>query len=471
MTATHFRSLALLCALSASTQVLAHGYISLPESRSYLCKSGGNIECGAIQWEPQSLEAPSGFPQKGPADGQIASAGHKQFGELNTQTSDRWTKREVSAGPFAFTWTFTANHVTRHWRYYLTRQEWDPNRPLTRDAFELTPFCVIDGGMKQPPKVMTHNCTLPTRTGYQLILGVWEVGDTSNSFYNLVDARFQGGDQPPQRWRQGGTLYPSVDLTPGDRVLTRVFDAAGERGDLQTELTIASDEQGLKNNWTHALAGRINAEQASIRAGQQGGDGTFNPVFGQNPLYLKQGSGLERVEIQIEQRQPPAGQSLTVSGVAGDLMLDGGKLALDVTVAVQGEMAVSATLYDHAGVARGQLSAELRDEQRAFTLVLEGLSAGHHQLVVKGVPKMGGEAQQQTVDLMLSEPAQRYDYRFPEGLKDYVADTRVLQPKDGRIYRCKPFPYSGYCIQWTSSATHYEPGIGSHWQSAWDLVD
>lgn len=62
----------------------------------------------------------------------------------------------MSAGPVAITWTFTANHVTRNWRYYLTRPEWDPNRPLTRDAFEPPPFCVIDGGMKQPPKVMTR---------------------------------------------------------------------------------------------------------------------------------------------------------------------------------------------------------------------------------------------------------------------------------------------------------------------------
>jgi chitin-binding protein len=165
---------------------------------------------------------------------------------------------------------------------------------------------------------VTHQCTLPARTGYQVILGVWEVGDTANSFYNLIDARFKDGTQPPLTWSQGGTIYPSIDLVAGDKARTRVFDANGERTDLQTELTIASAGQGQKNNWAHALASKINAEQSQIRAGQQGTDGQFNPVYGQNPVYLKAGSNLQRVEIQLEQQQPPVENGISVSGLASD---------------------------------------------------------------------------------------------------------------------------------------------------------
>ncbi|MGL6163902.1 MAG: lytic polysaccharide monooxygenase, partial [Aeromonas veronii] len=192
--------IAAVLALLASGSALAHGYISQPESRNYLCKTGGNSQCGGVQWEPQSVEGPSGFPQSGPQDGQIASAGSPRWSELNIQTSDRWTKREVQPGPFAISWTFTANHVTRNWRYYLTKQDWNPNQPITRASFDLTPFCVIDGNMVQPPKQVTHNCILPERTGYKVILGVWEVGDTSNSFYNIIDAKFKDGSQPPLEW-------------------------------------------------------------------------------------------------------------------------------------------------------------------------------------------------------------------------------------------------------------------------------
>ena len=58
--------LAAALALLASGGVLAHGYISQPEGRNYLCKTGGNSQCGAIQWEPQSLEAPSASPMAAP---------------------------------------------------------------------------------------------------------------------------------------------------------------------------------------------------------------------------------------------------------------------------------------------------------------------------------------------------------------------------------------------------------------------
>ncbi len=42
-----------------------HGYVKSPESRSYLCRKEVNTNCGQIQYEPQSLEGPKGFPQQG----------------------------------------------------------------------------------------------------------------------------------------------------------------------------------------------------------------------------------------------------------------------------------------------------------------------------------------------------------------------------------------------------------------------
>lgn len=461
-------------ALLASFGVLAHGFISEPAGRSILCKTGNNGQCGAIQWEPQSLEGPSGFPHSGPPDGRIASAGHRHFGELDVQTSDRWTKRDVQAGPASFTWTFTANHVARNWRYYLTRPDWNPNQPLTRAAFDPEPFCVADGGMKQPPLKLTHHCHLPERNGYQVILGVWEVGDTSNSFYNVIDARFSdSGDQAPQEWVQGGIIHPSTNLAVGDKAKTRVFDAYGERAELQTVLAISNADQGLKENWPHALASKINAEQSLIRAGQRGADGQFHPVYGQNVVYLKTGGFLARVEIELERPEPPVGNALVISGLASEYLLDGSRVMLDFTVAAQGDLHITGTLYDHAGVAKGQVVGDVKDDSRRFALTASDLKAGHHQLVVKALPKAGGTVLQKTMDLTFKEAPRSgtYDYVFPQGLKSYTAGSRVLQPKSGKVYQCKAFPFSGYCVQWSPSATHYEPAVGSHWRLAWDEVN
>lgn len=63
-----------------------------------------------------------------------------------------------------------------------------------------------------------------------------------------------------------------------------------------------------------------------------------------------------------------------------------------------------------------------------------------------------------------------YDFVFPEHMNEYTAGTKVLQPKDNNIYECRPFPNSGFCIQWSPSANQYEPGVGFAWKEAWVLI-
>jgi chitin-binding protein len=178
----------------------AHGYIDGPASRGYLCKTGQNTNCGAVQYEPQSLEAPKGFPAAGPADGKIASA-NGAFPELDQQSATRWTKVNMSSGTNTFHWTLTAAHATTSWKYYITKENWNPNAALTRDSFDLTPFCTVNYNGKQPPFSYSDTCNVPQRTGYHVILAVWEIADTVNAFYNVIDVNFGGtnpGDnQPP----------------------------------------------------------------------------------------------------------------------------------------------------------------------------------------------------------------------------------------------------------------------------------
>lgn len=49
-----------------------------------------------------------------------------------------------------------------------------------------------------------------------------------------------------------------------------------------------------------------------------------------------------------------------------------------------------------------------------------------------------------------------HDFTFPENIASYKAGTVVLQPKDGKTYECKPFPYSGYCVQYSPTANQFE---------------
>jgi len=210
--------IAVISMVLISEKAFSHGYVEGPASRAALCKSGQNTDCGAIVYEPQSLEAPKGFPAAGPADGKIASA-NGAFPKLDEQSATRWSKVNMSSGQNTFTWKLTAAHATASWKYYITKPNWNPNAPLTRDSFDLTPFCSVNYGGVQPPYSYSDTCNVPARSGYHVILAVWEIADTANAFYNVIDVNF-GGSNPvdtqaptaPTGLTSTGTTTTSVAL-------------------------------------------------------------------------------------------------------------------------------------------------------------------------------------------------------------------------------------------------------------------
>lgn len=148
---------------------------------------------------PQSLEAPKGFPKDGPADGHIASAngGLGQIGDfvLDNQTVDRWKKTDINTGANTFTWHYTAPHKTTKWHYYMTKPGWNQNTPLKRDQLELIGTVEHDGSTAS--NNLSHTINIPQdRVGYNVILAVWDVADTSNAFYNVIDVNIKNSEIP-----------------------------------------------------------------------------------------------------------------------------------------------------------------------------------------------------------------------------------------------------------------------------------
>ncbi|QJC53972.1 chitin-binding protein [Paenibacillus albicereus] len=206
-------ALAIVCTKVFAGSASAHGYIDSPASRAKLCSTGVNTNCGNIVYEPQSLEAKGNFPAGGPADGQIAGAGDA-FPQLNAQTSTRWSKVNINSGTNTFTWKITARHATAEWKYYITKKGWDPNKAIARA--DLEQFCYVKDTGAQPPATVTHTCNVPSdRTGYYVILGVWEVADTGNAFYSVVDVNIGGGTNPP-----ADTTAPTVPTNLASSTIT-----------------------------------------------------------------------------------------------------------------------------------------------------------------------------------------------------------------------------------------------------------
>eukprot|EP01061_Rhynchopus_euleeides_P014298 TRINITY_DN24815_c0_g1_i1.p1 TRINITY_DN24815_c0_g1~~TRINITY_DN24815_c0_g1_i1.p1 ORF type:complete len:425 (+),score=175.02 TRINITY_DN24815_c0_g1_i1:126-1400(+) len=232
-----------LVLLVAVSGVSGHGYMKSPPSRAYLCSEtvGLNQNCGIIADAPQDLEGNDGWPSGGPADGTISAAGKDKFSELNVQSSSRWSKFQVAPGPTSFTWQFTKNHNSTGFAYYLTKEGWNADAPLSRAAFDLTPFCTAPGGV--PPMTVTHPCTMPQRQGgYHIVLAVWDVADT-RTFYNVIDAVFPQV-APPATTETGDAPKHTLPIQRMRVATKKVF-----------RLTLGVDLAFFNKDWLAAILG------------------------------------------------------------------------------------------------------------------------------------------------------------------------------------------------------------------------
>jgi chitin-binding protein len=150
----------------------AHGYISSPPSRQALCAAGTVKDCGPIQFEPQSVEAPKGSKK--------CSGGNPLFGVLD-DNSRNWPASKVGKS-VSFNWALTARHSTSTWQYFVGNQK-------------LAEF--NDGG-RQPNATVSHAVNFGGITGRQTVLAVWNIADTPMAFYACIDVQIgEGGGSAP----------------------------------------------------------------------------------------------------------------------------------------------------------------------------------------------------------------------------------------------------------------------------------
>lgn len=173
----------------------AHGWVTSPPSRQDQC-ANGVVDCGAIQWEPQSVEGPKGL--------RSCSGGNGRFSELNDD-SKGWRVTGVGSST-TFTWQITANHSTSTWQYFVAGQK----------------VAEFNDHGRQPPDVVRHQVNFGGISGRQTVLAVWNIADTANAFYACVDVNIGGGDgggpgepDPPgpctaPGW-EAGTVYNGND--------------------------------------------------------------------------------------------------------------------------------------------------------------------------------------------------------------------------------------------------------------------
>jgi chitin-binding protein len=473
-------SLVLLSTLLLPAQsAQAHGYLNEPPSRAFACQKGLNKDCGGAQYEPQSVgETFKGFPAgvggaplQGPVDGKIASGGIGLFSAMDAQSATRWHQTEIKDRNISFDWKYTAAHPATKHEYFITRNGWNPNEPLKRATFDGTPFCTVDGGNVLPVSGQKHACVIPQdKNGPHVILGIWTVGDTDAAFYNVVDVNIQAEPELPGGWNTVGSITPSATLLKGDKVKARAFTATGESATYTVEISIDSSEEGQPQNWAFKLAEKINQSQTLIQAGIRDDEGNIAPVKGKNNLFAQKDSGVVRYELALD-LQEDAQASMVLSAVANEYVLEKGQAKVRFAMLANRDMNVEATLFNAANKPVGTVKMLAEGKHNWLEMDVRA-EPGTHHMILLGTTVDGRTTRQDTkpVNLTGEGGAKDYHFVFPAGLESYEAGTRVLQPKNGEVYECKPFPASGYCKQYNSNANGFEPGVGHHWQTAWDQL-
>ncbi|WP_369375342.1 lytic polysaccharide monooxygenase auxiliary activity family 9 protein [Promicromonospora sp. Populi] len=144
----------------------AHGWVVSPPSRQDHCaKRTVSFDCGGLQWEPQSVEAPKGS---------MLCSGGSRFTVVDNH-SLAWPRTTIGS-THTFRWTLTAFHRTTSWEYFVDGRL----------------FRTINDGGATPPATVTHTLTgLPS--GNHRILARWNIYDTAMAFYACMDVNISGG--------------------------------------------------------------------------------------------------------------------------------------------------------------------------------------------------------------------------------------------------------------------------------------
>jgi len=173
-----------IASLFIAGPALGHGYISSPPSRQALCARGVVANCGDIQYEPQSVEAPKGS--------KLCSGGNSRFTVLD-DNSRNWPATAVG-NSITFNWTLTARHATSTWQYFIGN----------------TQIASFDDGGRQPGATVSHAVSFGNFTGRQTVLAVWNIADTVNAFYSCVDLQIGGGTNPTPTPTPTPTVVPTT---------------------------------------------------------------------------------------------------------------------------------------------------------------------------------------------------------------------------------------------------------------------
>lgn len=196
----------------------AHGAMMKPGSRTFLCWKDGlsptgeivpqNPACSAAvrtsganslyNWFSVLRSDGAGRTRGFIPDGQLCSGGNTGYAGFDGVGD--WPLTHLTAGA---TFDFSYNAWAAHpgWFYtFVTKDGWDPSRPLRWDDLEDQPFLTVDhppvtGAVGSVDGQYKWSGALPAnKTGRHVVYSVWKRSDSAETFYGCSDVVFDGGN-------------------------------------------------------------------------------------------------------------------------------------------------------------------------------------------------------------------------------------------------------------------------------------
>ncbi len=227
----------------------AHGALTTPPSRAYECGplGGAAAKSAACQaadaasggaaslsdWDNLRVPNVNGRDRQLIPDGKLCSGGLPSFRGLDLARADWPTTKLTPGAAFTFEYKTTIPHEGS-FRLYVTKDGYDPTRPLRWADLEPTPFLTVTQPKPQNGAYPLRG-TLPNKSGRQLIYTIWQTTSTVDTYYSCTDVVFGAGGGAAAGKPSSVAPPPSAPASPS----TSPAAALAERAD-GTPVPVAS---------------------------------------------------------------------------------------------------------------------------------------------------------------------------------------------------------------------------------------
>jgi predicted carbohydrate-binding protein with CBM5 and CBM33 domain len=251
---------AAVVALMPALPALAHGAPVQPISRTAACApdnaDAGTAACKAAlkaNGEPfgnfDNLRVPNvnGRDKQVIPDGKLCSGSLPEFKGLDLPRTDWPATKLTAGGTFTMQYRTTIPHEGS-FRIYLSKQGYDPEKPLTWGELGTKPILTADNPPLRSGSYRMSGKLPADRTGRQMLYTVWQTTSTPDTYYSCSDVVLAAAPKPAGVKHTPSSPKPTASRSSQPAVAATPADGPSSPAAHESSITArpAADEQSLR---------------------------------------------------------------------------------------------------------------------------------------------------------------------------------------------------------------------------------